>query len=285
VAGDASNAAVLANVVRTRTAGGGTWMAGFEMTNTENPSPTGRFAWSGRNEDREYSIGATTYAHDHDSEGPRDVTDGSGALVAERFGGFPHEQSDNAINGQYSQTLGEGKLVVTGQVQAIDYSEDFWLRTTAPDGAIELNAPALGTDGTDVQVGNVATPPNVQAPRRTTTHVISSAALATPLAPKALKAARSTVATATPAAAAAPIDTTPVTIEVLAAYTQEQVTLRGSAAAVQTEFANLIAIANQAHIDSGSRVRLHAARTYLWGSDRVFIWLEPWHSAGADISR
>jgi hypothetical protein len=135
VAGDASNAAVLANVVRTRTAGGGTWMAGFEMTNTEDPSPTGRFAWSGRNQDREYSIGATTYGHDHISEGPREVTDGAGLLVAERFGGFPHEQSENAINGQYSQALGEGKLVVTGQVQYIEYSEDFWVRSTAPGGA------------------------------------------------------------------------------------------------------------------------------------------------------
>src|SRR4051794_9779078 len=51
VAGDASNASVLANVVRTSTAGGGTWMAGFEMTNEDAPKPTGRFAWSGRSED------------------------------------------------------------------------------------------------------------------------------------------------------------------------------------------------------------------------------------------
>ena len=135
VAGDASNAAVLANVVRTRTAGGGTWMAGFEMTNEENPSPTGRLAWSGRNEDREYSIGANTYSHDHNSEGPREVTDGTGTLVARRRGGFPHEQSEHALNGQYSQAVGEGKLVVTGQAFYSRFSEDFWLRTTTPDGA------------------------------------------------------------------------------------------------------------------------------------------------------
>ena len=135
VAGDASNAAVLANVIRTRTAGGGTWMAGFEMTNEKQPTPTGRFAWSGRSEDREYSVGATTYAHDHDSQGPRKVTDGSGALVANRFGGFPHEQAEHAVNGQYSERVGGGKLVLTGQASYIRYSEDFWLRTTAPDGA------------------------------------------------------------------------------------------------------------------------------------------------------
>ena len=134
VAGDASNAAVLANVIRTRTAGGGTWMAGFEMTNEDKPTPTGRFAWSGRSEDREYSIGASTYIHDHNSEGPRKVTDGSGELVAERFGGFPHRQGEHTLNGQYSQGLGNGKLVVTGQASYIDYREDFWLDTTAPGG-------------------------------------------------------------------------------------------------------------------------------------------------------
>ena len=53
-----------------------------------------------------------------------------------------------------------------------------------------------------------------------------------------------------------PSDTTPVTIDVLAVYAPDQVTLRGSVAAVETEFADLFAVANQAHIDSGSRVRL-----------------------------
>jgi len=134
VAGDASNAAVLANVIRTRTAGGGTWMAGFEMTNEEKPKPTGRLAWSGRSEDREYSIGANTYSHDHNSEGPREVTDGAGDLVALRRGGFPHEQSEYALNGQYSQRLGEGRLVATGQAFYARFAEDFWLRTTTPDG-------------------------------------------------------------------------------------------------------------------------------------------------------
>ncbi|HEY6124796.1 MAG TPA: hypothetical protein VIV63_09100 [Steroidobacteraceae bacterium] len=135
VAGDASNAAVLANVVRTRTAGGGTWMAGFEMTNVEKPTPTGRLAWSGRSEDREYSIGANTYSHDHISEGPREVTDGDGDLVARRFGGFPHEQSEYAVNGQYSQGLGGGKIVATGQAFYSKFSEEFWLRTTTPGGS------------------------------------------------------------------------------------------------------------------------------------------------------
>jgi outer membrane cobalamin receptor len=135
VAGDASGAAVLVNVIRTPTAGGGTWMAGFEMSNQDKPKPTGRFAWSGRSEDREYSIGANTYGHDHLSDGPREVTDGTGTLVARRYGGFPHVQSENAINGQYSQRLGEGKLVLTGQASYVKYRERFWLRTTDLAGA------------------------------------------------------------------------------------------------------------------------------------------------------
>jgi hypothetical protein len=135
VAGDASNAAVLANVIRTRTAGGGTWMAGFEMTNEEKPTPTGRLTWSGRREDREYSIGANTYGHDHNSEGPREITDGTDTLVARRYGGFPHEQSEYALNGQYSQRLGKGRIVATGQAFHARFAEDFWLRTTTPEGA------------------------------------------------------------------------------------------------------------------------------------------------------
>ncbi|MCC8363857.1 M12 family metallo-peptidase [Lysobacter sp. A6] len=61
-----------------------------------------------------------------------------------------------------------------------------------------------------------------------------------------------------PAAAATPwpVDTTPVEITVLAMYSPELVALRGSQSAAETEVANLFAIAAQAHIDSGSRVRL-----------------------------
>ena len=59
-------------------------------------------------------------------------------------------------------------------------------------------------------------------------------------------------------ASAAPLDTTPVDINVLALYGPDLVTLRGSADAAQTEVAHLFALANQAHLDSGTRVRLVA---------------------------
>jgi hypothetical protein len=51
------------------------------------------------------------------------------------------------------------------------------------------------------------------------------------------------------------------THHVLAVYADDLVALRGSVAAVQTELSNKIAAANQAHIDSGTRVRLSLVAT------------------------
>ena len=58
------------------------------------------------------------------------------------------------------------------------------------------------------------------------------------------------------AAAALPL----VTVTVLAAYSDDLIALRGSDAAVQTELSNLVTAANQAHIDSGTRVRFSLVR-------------------------
>lgn len=55
----------------------------------------------------------------------------------------------------------------------------------------------------------------------------------------------------------------PIDITVLGVYTPDLVSHRGSVAAVEAEFANLLAIANQAHLDSGSRVRLQLAGVQL----------------------
>jgi hypothetical protein len=61
---------------------------------------------------------------------------------------------------------------------------------------------------------------------------------------------------------AEPADPTgPYTITVLAVYADDLVALRGSVAAVQTELSNKIVAANQAHIDSGTRVRLSLVGT------------------------
>ena len=61
--------------------------------------------------------------------------------------------------------------------------------------------------------------------------------------------------TATPPTGAA-LPTSPVTVTVLATYADDLIALRGSEAAVHTQLSNLVVAANQAHIDSGTLVRL-----------------------------
>ncbi len=135
VAGDASNAAVLANVVRTRTSGSGTWEAGTEMSNREVVAPYGRFGWSGRSESVDYSIGANLYTHDHESPGVRTLTDGDDVPVATRRNGLPHEERTYALNGQAAFPVGEGKLTLTGQASSREYDEHYTALTTTPAGA------------------------------------------------------------------------------------------------------------------------------------------------------
>jgi hypothetical protein len=134
VAGDASNAAVLANVVRTRASGSGTWEAGAEMSNESRFAPYGRFGWSGRAADVDYSVGANMYHHDHDSPGVRSVREADGSLVFFRRHRNPHEEATYALNGQVSLPAGDGKVVLTGQASSSRYEENFTLDTFLPDG-------------------------------------------------------------------------------------------------------------------------------------------------------
>jgi len=135
VAGDASNATVLANVVRTRASGSGTWEAGSELSNQHSAAPYGRFGWSGRNDSVDYSIGANLYTHDHAASSVRVLRDGAGDVIANRRGNNPHREETFALNGQTSIPAGEGKLVLTGQAQSTQFEERFSQRATAPGGA------------------------------------------------------------------------------------------------------------------------------------------------------
>lgn len=154
VAGDASNAAVLANVVRTRASGSGTWELGPEVTNQEKPTPYARLGWSGRNDRTDYSIGFNVYRHDHDSPGVRSVTDSSGVLLANRRGGFLHEAGEHALNGQAAFPVGDGRLVVTGQAAYNTYEEVWTLRSTTPDGAqIDNEIAPYGDEERAAEVG------------------------------------------------------------------------------------------------------------------------------------
>jgi hypothetical protein len=135
VAGDASGAAMLANVIRTPTANSGTWEAGAEVTNEREPTPAGRLAWSGRNEATQYSIGGNAYTHDHSNGIIRHTTDGQGLPIAESRGAFPHTNEEFALNGEVSLPAADGKLTFTGQAAYLAHGEDWWLTTTTPQGS------------------------------------------------------------------------------------------------------------------------------------------------------
>lgn len=86
-------------------------------------------------------------------------------------------------------------------------------------------------------------------------------AVMAPQASKPASQASAPIRATTAPVAAAAADT--VQIDVLAYYSPDLVTLRGSASAAETEVAHLFAIANQSHIDSGTRVRLNIAKLAL----------------------
>ncbi len=65
------------------------------------------------------------------------------------------------------------------------------------------------------------------------------------------------------AAQAAPETMSLVRIDLLGLYGDDLVAFRGSASLAETEVVSMVAIANQAHVDSGSRVRLQLAATRL----------------------
>ena len=129
VAGDASGAAVLANVVRTPAAGGGTWEGGVELTNENKPMPNGKFGWSGRKEATEFSVGGSAFSHDHLNSGQFLVEDGNGGILERRHEGFPHRNGDYSLNGQLSFPAATGKLTLTGQLAYFRHDEEFFRHT------------------------------------------------------------------------------------------------------------------------------------------------------------
>jgi hypothetical protein len=134
VAGDASGATVLANVVRTPSTGGGAWALGMELADRA-PAPNGWFAWGGRRGVTEYSLGGNTYALNRELPGERTVYDGAGNAEARRFDQSPREFSEYALNGQAARPLAGGRLSFTGQASYSRYHDDSTLLTTTTAGA------------------------------------------------------------------------------------------------------------------------------------------------------
>jgi hypothetical protein len=133
VAGDASGATLLANVVRTPASGGGAWGLGTEIA-TREPAPNGWFGWGGRRGVTDYSLGGSSYALQRDLPGERTVTDDAGLLTARRASTSPREFAEYGLNGQAARPIGAGRLALTGQAHVSRYHEDATLLTTTPLG-------------------------------------------------------------------------------------------------------------------------------------------------------
>ncbi len=135
IAGDASGAAVLANVVRTPSTGGGAWALGFELANRDEPAPNGWFGWGGRRGVTEYSLGGNSYALQRELPGERRAFDANGELTAPRRDVSPREFAEYALNGQVARPLAGGKLALTAQGRYSRYADESELLTTTPGGS------------------------------------------------------------------------------------------------------------------------------------------------------
>ncbi|MCC8363858.1 M12 family metallo-peptidase [Lysobacter sp. A6] len=124
----------------------------------------------------------------------------------------------------------------------------------APSGSLvpaDLRDPALLNDAIVLPTPDaVASTGAAGTPHRTASASQKQRVAVAAAAPSAIAAATNL------RTAAAPIDTTPVDITVLPLYSEGMEIMWGSAEELGTAIANLFAIANQAHADSGSRVHL-----------------------------
>ncbi|MET0533877.1 MAG: TonB-dependent receptor [Steroidobacter sp.] len=122
-AGNASGESVLANVVRTPSAGAGVWSAGFEYANQHRPAPNGYLSWAGRVGRTEYGLGARGYSLERKLPATRRVLNGSGELIELRKERSPREFDEQALDGEITRDLLGGSLRATGQIYRSDYSQ------------------------------------------------------------------------------------------------------------------------------------------------------------------
>jgi outer membrane receptor protein involved in Fe transport len=134
-AGTASGESVLANVVRTPTAGAGVWSAGLEYANRHRPAPNGYMSWAGRVGRTEYSIGARGYSLQRNLPATRRLRNADGELVEVHKERSPREFDEEALDGELTRDLFGGTLRATGQIYRSDYEQANTLAYLATDGA------------------------------------------------------------------------------------------------------------------------------------------------------
>jgi len=133
-AGTASGESVLANIVRTPSAGAGVWSAGFEYANRHQPAPNGYMSWAGRVGRTEYSIGARGYALKRNLPAKRRTTNPDGALIELRNERSPREFDEAALDGEVTRDLFGGTLRATGQIYRSNYEQANTLETLGTEG-------------------------------------------------------------------------------------------------------------------------------------------------------
>lgn len=131
---DASGHVVLANVVRTPSAGQGVYQLGYEYAG-RTPVPNGWASWSGRLGRTDYSLGVNGYSLMRNLPGERVQLDGSGHLTGTRKDASPRDFYEVAVNAEASRPLLGGQVRATGQVQFERYHEDSVIATFSPSGA------------------------------------------------------------------------------------------------------------------------------------------------------
>ena len=132
-AGDASGQSVVANVVRTRSAGQGAFSIGAEYAGRA-PVPDGWVSWSGRIGRTDYSLGASGYSLLRNLPGDREIRGRDGALIATRADRSPRSFYEIGINGEVGRQMLGGHLRITGQAHYSRYHEDSSVVTFAPAG-------------------------------------------------------------------------------------------------------------------------------------------------------
>lgn len=135
-AGNASGESVLANVVRTPTAGAGVWSAGFEYANQHQPAPNGYMSWAGRVGRTEYTLGGRGYSLNRNLPSTRRIRNNDGELVEVRKERSPREFDEHALDGELTRDLFGGSLRATGQIYQSDYDQSNTLAYLTADGVL-----------------------------------------------------------------------------------------------------------------------------------------------------
>ncbi len=134
-AADSSGHAVMANVVRTASAGQGVYQLGVEYAGRA-PVPNGWGSWSGRLGRTDYSVGFNSYSLMRNLPGDRDVLDGNGVLTGTREDRSPRSLYQFAVNAEASRPLLGGRARVTGQFSLQHYHESSTVATRSPAGTL-----------------------------------------------------------------------------------------------------------------------------------------------------